>query len=247
MNVRWQISVGRLSDVLLPALVAFAIACSAWVLADARRRALARPALVAWTLGTLVLPFTVLPLYLLARLWSRATARADPDAPTTQPTQPLTTRLRACLARHAPTLLYAAVVALIAALYFAHDYRSLDARLARASDANLHGWHDRAAREYRAALQLVDDPHTHKLLALELVALQQWDAALVELRAAERGGEPDAVLPYHIANALDALDHREEASNEYQKFLAGDSCTQPTPDGRCARARGRLQSWQDVR
>src|SRR5256885_7017823 len=137
----------------------------------------------------LLLPLPLLPLYLVARLWRSRTH---------------TGQARSLRARLVPPLAYAAALFALAGLYFVHDYRSLDARLARASDADLHVQYERAAREYRSALQLNDDPHTHKLLGLELAAARQWTDALAELRAAERGGEPDAALPYHIAKALAA-------------------------------------------
>ena len=225
MSLHWQISFGQLFDLLRPVAVALAILCSTWVCADARQRGLRRYAIMAWALATFVLPFTFLPLYLLARLRARTT-NAE--------------RFRSRAARYAPPLAYAGLLGALAVLYFIHDYRSLDARLARASDARLREQHAEAAREYRAALRLVDDPHTHKLLGLELARTGQWPDALTELRAAERGGEPDAILPYHIANALDALGRHEEATGEYGKFLAGDMCAQPAQDGRCQRARARV-------
>ena len=225
MRLHWQISVGQLFDVLLPALVACGIVCSTWVLADARRRGLKPYALGAWTLATLALPFTFLPLYLIAR---RRTATDQP---------------RAFWSRPALTLIYAVALSALAALYFWHDYRSLDAHLARASGAKLHQQHARAAGEYAAALRLADDPHTHKLLGLELGATGQWADALAELRAAERGSEPDAALPYHIANALAALGRRAEAFGEYRRFLAGSSCTQSPPDARCAGAQAYVHEY----
>lgn len=218
MRPHWQISVGQLFDVLLPALVACAILCSTWVLADARRRGLKPYALGAWTLLTLALPFTFLPLYLLARLRTPAD-----QSQTLRP-------------RRAPVLVYAGALAALAAVYFWHDYRSLDAHLARASGAKLHQQHERAAAEYTAALSLADDPHTRKLLGLELGATGRWADALAELRAAERGGEADALLPYHIANALAALGRRAEAADEYRRFSAGGACTQSPPDARCVGA-----------
>ncbi|HEX8071950.1 MAG TPA: hypothetical protein VF546_18525 [Pyrinomonadaceae bacterium] len=240
MSLRWQISFGQLFEVLRPAAVALAVACSTWVLADARRRGLRPYACAAWTLATLVLPFTALPLYLLARLWRRTTEKttdANESAIDAGASAARVSRARAFRSRHAPTLVYALTVTALAALYFVYDYRSLDAHLARASDAKLNTQHARAAAEYRAALRLGDDPHTRKLLGLELAALGRWPEALAELRAAERGGEPDAALPLHLAKVLAALERREEAAAEYRRFLASELCTQPLPDARCARAR----------
>ncbi len=250
MSLRGPISVGQLFDVLLPAALALAIVCSTLVLADARRRALRRYTIIAWTLGTLILPCTVLPLYLLARLWQRApqpsddatkptATTADDDAAQTQQ-RALKTRPRSFASRHAPTLAYAALLTALGALFFYHYYFGLDGHLARASNAKLHEQHARAANEYRAALHSADDAHTRKLLGLELAASGQRAEALVELRAAEQGGEPDAALPYHIASTLDALDRRAEAVNEYQRFLVSDLCAQSVPDERCQSARTRV-------
>lgn len=281
MSLRGQISFGQLFDLLRPALYAFAVVCSTWVLADTRRRRLRRHACAGWTLATLVLPLTTLPLYLAARLWRRPPARAcatepEPPGSTSEPAAPpaacdtgaaaamnlsnvdgseptgaattdrtaaddepttLKARLRALWLRHAPVLVYLSVLTTLGALYFVHDYRSLDAHLARASNAKLNARHERAAAEYRAALRLRSDPHTRKLLGLELAALHQWPEALVELRAAEQTGEPDAALPFHLAAVLDALDRKAEAQTEYQRFLAGELCTSPHPDARCQAAR----------
>ncbi|MFL6209845.1 MAG: hypothetical protein ACJ74W_13395 [Pyrinomonadaceae bacterium] len=224
MRFHSSISVGQLFDVLLPAAVAVAIACSAWVLADARRRGLKHYVLGAWTLSTLLLPFTFLPLYLLTRM----RRRTGIDQP-----RPFRSRL-------ALPIVYAAVLTTLAALYFWHDYHSLDAQLARASGAKLHEQHERAANAYRAALGHTDDPHTRKLLGLELATMRQWPEALTELRAAEQGGEPDAALPYHIAIVLDALDQHDAAVSEYHRFLAGELCVQAAPDVRCDTARARV-------
>ncbi len=246
VSLHWQISAGQLFDVLLPAAGALAIICSTCVLADARRRALRPVATTAWTLGTLALPFTVLPLYLLARLWRRARPKDnEPEiiAPPVdveaapQRTPQAQTRF---LLRHALPLIYAVSLTALGALFFQHYYFGLDGHLARASNAKLHEQHARAVSEYRAALRLNDDPHTHKQLGLELVASGQWAAALGELRTAEQGGEPDAALPFHIANALAALARHAEAVLEYQRFLGGDLCTQSVPDERCQSARARI-------
>jgi tetratricopeptide (TPR) repeat protein len=283
VSLRWQISFGQLFDVLRPAVYALGVVSSTWLLADARRRRLRRYACAAWTLATLILPFTVLPLYLLARLWQRphpaetdahintsetetsetamtvnanetaanvgASAAETAVAPaadetTTASAPSFKSRLRALRSRYAPTLLYLLpplvyllIVTTLGTLYFIYDYRSLDAHLARASNAKLNAQHARAAAEYRAALRLRADPHTRKLLGLELAALQQWPDALAELRAADAAGEPDPALPFHLAAALAALDRKDEAHTQYQRFLAGALCTQPRPDARCAQAR----------
>jgi tetratricopeptide (TPR) repeat protein len=156
----------------------------------------------------------------------------------TEPSQPTRAPLR--LKRYAPSLLYAFALLSAGALYFYRDYRSFDAHLARAANARLRGRRDIAIREYRAALRLSDDAHTHKLLAVQLAEDGQTEAALDAFRAAERGGEPDELIPYRIAYALDALGRAGEAAGEYRKFLQGSSCARPSPDTRCAEASARL-------
>lgn len=138
-------------------------------------------------------------------------------------------------------LLYALALLLAGAVYFYRDYHSFDAHLARAANARLLGQRAATIRAYRAALRLADDAHTHKLLAVQLAEDGQTEAALSEFRAAERGGEPDELLPYRIAYALDALGRPSEAIVEYQKFLRGSACAPPSPDARCAEARQRTR------
>jgi hypothetical protein len=92
-------------------------------------------------------------------------------------------------------------------------------------------------REYRAALDVEDNPHTHKLLGIELADSGQWTEALSEFRAAERGGEPDELLRFRIGQALEAIGHQTEGATEYRKFLNSKACTKVLPDERCAVAR----------
>ncbi|MDQ3754256.1 MAG: hypothetical protein M3371_05940, partial [Acidobacteriota bacterium] len=138
-------------------------------------------------------------------------------------------------------LLYLLVLITLGALYFYRDYRTFDAHLARAADAKLHNKRARAIDEYRSALRLKDDPHTHKLLGLELAAEENYAEALAELRAAEQGGEPDALLPYQLATTLDALGRTDEAVAAYRKFLQSELCAQPLPDLRCVESRLRAR------
>jgi len=136
---------------------------------------------------------------------------------------------------------YLTILLALAAIFFYRDYYSLDAHLARASHGRLHGQRARAVNEYRAALRLRDDPHTRKLLGLELAANQQWDQSLAELRIAEQGGEPDEALPYHLATTLDALGRTDEAIAKYRKFSQSELCARPLPDPRCTHSQLRVQ------
>ena len=99
---------------------------------------------------------------------------------------------------------------------------------------------ERAIREYRAALALEDNPHTHKLLGIELAEGSQWESALREFQAAERGHEPDDSLPYRIAQTLQGLARGDEARVEFEKFLSSATCTQAHADNRCAIAREQI-------
>jgi hypothetical protein len=208
-------------------------------------------AMAAWTAGTLFFPLIILPLYLIARFALHKRARPAQVGPTSDgptqlepakvgPTRPGPTRLWKILL----PLLYTLSVLSLLALFFFHDYRSVDAHLARANQARLLNQPERTRREYRAALSLEDDAHTHNLLATELAGAGLWEDALLEMRAAERGGEPDETIPYRIANLLDLLNRRTEAAPEYQKFLNTRLCQQSLPDPRCENARLRLQAKQ---
>ncbi len=141
-------------------------------------------------------------------------------------------------------LVYATTTLLLGAGYFYLDYTSFDARFAAAQRATLFERKERAMREYRAALVLRDDAHTHKLLGLELAGAGRWEEALAEFRAAQRGGEPDARLLFHEAVALDALMRPAEAADVFRQFLQSKPCTRPEPDLFCGEAQARLRLGQ---
>lgn len=69
MGGKLQISVGDISEALRPALYVLAVLASTYVFASARPRFSAY-ATAAWTLLTLLLPPIVLPLYLIARIYT---------------------------------------------------------------------------------------------------------------------------------------------------------------------------------
>lgn len=137
---------------------------------------------------------------------------------------------------------YLSLVLSLLWLFLYRESQSVDAHLARANQARLLGQRERTIREYRTALRLEDDAHTHNLLAEELAGAGLWDEALAELRAAQNGGEPDEAIPYRIGTALDALKRRGEAAGAYSDFLKTGLCTQSLPDPRCLNARLRLQA-----
>jgi hypothetical protein len=258
--LQWQISGAYLFEWLRPALFALAALLSACVLFDARRRGFRLYAVILWTLGSLLLPHVVLPLYLVTYIFTwpgkreaaTSTEIATPPQaddisvkpsshqPDSQQPAPRTSLWRALVS----SVVYAILVLAGGALYFYRDLSSLDAHLVRAANARLRNQHELAASEYRAALRLRDDPHTRKLLAIELSAAHQYEEALTEFRAAERGGEPDDALPFHVAQTLEALRRPEAAANELQKFLQSRLCTQTWPDARCTNAQKRLQEMR---
>ena len=248
---------------LRPALFVLAALASAWVFHDARRRFDSYAAATACALLALLLPAVALPLYLIARMYQRRDGPADS---TTAPADAETgerpsstssdgdgdsdgddaeTGVEApalSRSRLAPPFVYLTAVLLVGGLYFYRDYMSFDAHFARARRAKLYNQRERTVREYRAALRLRDDAHTRKLLGVELAAAGRWEEALAELRAAERGGEPDESLPYREAVALDKLNRRDEAADAYRRFLRTRPCARPEPDPLCIDAQGRLDS-----
>ncbi|HEX8131542.1 MAG TPA: hypothetical protein VF527_20770 [Pyrinomonadaceae bacterium] len=169
---------------------------------------------------------------------------ADHVEPVAAADAPQMARMPFRFKRYAPSLLYTFALLCAGAVYFYRDYYSFDAHLTRAANARLVNRRDDAIREYRAALRIIDDAHTHKLLAVQLAEGGQTESALAEFRAAERGGEPDELLALRIASALDALGRAKEAAGEYQKFLQGSLCVRPAPDARCAEAAARLGQMQ---
>lgn len=153
----------------MPAAFALSALVSAWVLASARKRFKLQYAF-ALAIGTLFLPLIVFPVYLAIMLWRKATG---PPAKW----------------RYALPLLYATIVLSAIGIFFYLDSRSVDAHLARATRAKLVEDTNTAIHEYQQALAVDDDPHTHKLLAIELANAGRLDEAISEFRIAERGGE----------------------------------------------------------
>jgi len=158
-------SAGQLFDLIMPAAFAVSALVSTWVLASARKRFQLYYAL-ALAIGTLFLPLIVFPMYLVLLMY--------------RPKIGLPKRWRYSL-----PLLYAALALSAIGAYFYFDHRSVDAHLARATQAKLVEDSATAIREYRAALALEDDPHTRKLLAIALANAGYISDAIVEFRVAE--------------------------------------------------------------
>jgi tetratricopeptide (TPR) repeat protein len=247
VNFYRQISAGELFDLLRPAALVVSALLSTWVLASARRRRFRLPVAVAWALGTFFLTLVVLPLYLILRGSAKRRAKSIRSKNQKTPEQPAESRVAVVRFRFAAPVVYAAVLLSLIGLYMYRDHNSIDAHLARAEQAKVVGQREKAIREYRAALALEDNAHTHKLLGIELADAGNGSEALSEFRAAERGGEPDDSLSFRIGQALDAGGQPSEAVLEYKNFLNSHACTQTLPDERCETARRRVQLGQSHR
>ena len=162
-------SAGQLFDLIMPAAYVVSALISTWVLASARKRFRLHYAL-ALAVGTLFLPFIVFPIYLVIMMWR----------PKIGPPRRW---------RYSLPLLYVVIALSAIGAYFYFDSRSVDAHLARATRAKLVEDSATAIREYREALKREDDPHTHKLLAIELANAGYMEEANSEFQLAERGGE----------------------------------------------------------
>ncbi len=238
MTFKLDISAGEFFELIRPSVLVLSALVSTWVLASARRHRFTTYVAIAWAVVTLFFPLMALPLYLIARLIRR---RSDPahDASETRKT------LRTSMSRRvAVPLAYGAIVFSLIGFYLFSDHLSVDAHLARAVQSKLNGKRGAAIDEYRAALELDDNPHTRKLLAMELADSGDRTGALFELRTAEQGGEIDDLIAFHVATLLESLNLPNQATLEYQRFLESSACTQPFPDERCAGATLRVQAAQ---
>lgn len=161
---------GELFELIRPGVSIISILISAWVLASARKRFPFWIALLL-AIGALSFPLVVTPTYLAVILFWRGPVRAR--------------RWRVLL-----PLGYAALLLAVFGSTFLRETQTVDAHLARAVQAKLTEDHATAITEYRRALAIENDPHTHKLLALELAQTGQIDEAASEFRLAQQGGEP---------------------------------------------------------
>lgn len=213
-----KMSAGEIFDLIMPAAFLVSALISIWVLASARKR-FSLPNSMALAVLTLFLPLIVFPLYLVLMMWR----------PKIGPPKKW---------RYTLPLLYGFIVvsAIVAFYYF--DSRSVDAHLARATRAKLVEDRSTVIREYRQALAIEDDPHTHKLLAIELANAGELAEALSEFRLAQQGKEQDDSIYYHVGLLLERMNQTGQAKLEFQNFLMSATCTQI--DTRCEDARTRL-------
>jgi len=169
VSLKTNMSAGELFDLIMPAAYVASALLSTWVLASARKRFQLHFAF-ALALATLFLPVVTFPLYLAAIIWRR------PDKPPQR-------------WRYALPLLYAVILLSAIGLFVYFDGRTVDAHLARAARAKLVDDHNTAIKEYRQALAVEDNPHTRKLLAIELANAGYTSEANEEFRLAQQGGE----------------------------------------------------------
>jgi hypothetical protein len=219
---------GEFFDLIRPVVLVLSALLSTWVLSSARKARFRTLVSAAWALGTLLMPPVFFPVYLIARFAKRT------------PSPDVTHKVASIKQRLLIPLLYLIVVLSIIGWFYYRDTSSVDAHLARATDAKVRGQRNRTINEYRQALTLEDNAHTHKLLALELSEAGRLSEALSELRLAERGGEPDPLIPFRIGMLLDAMNNPNQAALEYKKFLQSDVCTQELPDTPCGHASARI-------
>ncbi|HEV2861163.1 MAG TPA: hypothetical protein VGX48_09165 [Pyrinomonadaceae bacterium] len=184
MAADWQLSAADISEAVWPAALLVSALASVWVLHDARRlfKSYSLLLALACALLTLALPPVFLPLYLARRLFARKETKGEEGDADARPRR---------LKRLALPVAYGAALFAVGGFLFVRDYRSFEARLARARLATHHGRHERAVAEYRAALRLRDDAHTRKLLGMVLLAAGRREEALAEFREAARAGEPN--------------------------------------------------------
>ncbi|HKV36735.1 MAG TPA: hypothetical protein VJP89_20515 [Pyrinomonadaceae bacterium] len=219
MIPRFNMSAGEFFELIRPIVVAISILLSAWVLASARKR-FSNLIAFAWAIGTLMLPLVVLPVYLSVILIWKWPARSR--------------RLRWLL-----PFAYAAILLAGVGLYLNHESGTVDDYLARATRAKLVDDHATAISEYRRALTIEDDPHIHKLLAVELMQAGYFTDAVSEFRLAQEGGEPDDFINYYLGLLLDRLNLKGQAKQEFENFLVSTTCTQEDP--KCAEVRERIK------
>ena len=211
-------SAGEVFELIRPSVLIVAALFSTWVLGSARKRFPLYIAL-AWALGTLFLPLVVLPVYFITiLLWRR---------PAYSPSWPLVLPLT-----------YGLIVTSSIAAYFYFDSRTVDEHLARAARARLIEDRGTVISEYRRALALEDNAHTHKLLAGELMQAGYLGDAISEFRLAQQGGEPDDFIHYNLGLIFERIDQNGQARLEFENFLLTKTCIEKDP--KCDEARERI-------
>src|ERR1044071_178113 len=177
-------SAGEIFDLIRPTATVVAALLSTLILASARRRFFLHYAFL-WAGLAFFLPPVVVPIYLATLLiWRPA-------------------RIEHVKHKFTLPIAYLAVLVGIFAVYQYRDNRLVDSHLAEASFAKVSSDQLTAIREYREALKIEDNAHTHKLLALSLMEAGDLNSAITEFRTALGGGEPDDAIHFYLGNALD--------------------------------------------
>lgn len=225
MPFRFNISAGEFFELIRPTVTIVSALISTWVLISARKRFSLYTALL-WSLTVFVLPTIVLPIYWATILVGKSFRLHNHSLrwPVVGPA------------------IYAIVLLSGSVIYLRSQNRGIDAHLFNASQAKVNGDSAKAIAEYRKALALEEDPHTRKLLAVELYRTAAWDQALTEFRLAEAGGEQDEWLPFSIGSVLMELGRPAEARIEYKRFVNGAACSREPGDARCNAAAVELNS-----
>jgi len=213
-------SAGEIFDLIRPTAIVLAALLSTLILVSARRRFFLHYAFL-WAGFAFFLPPVVVPFYLaILLIWHPP-------------------RIEHVKHRFLVPAAYLAMLLGIFAVYQYRDRRSVDSHLAEASFAKVSSDQLAAIRQYREALKVEDNAHTHKLLALSLMEAGDLNGAITEFRTALAGGEPDDSIYFYLGNALDKLSRKDEAVAEYQKFLNSKTCSEI--DARCDSVRERLK------
>jgi hypothetical protein len=213
-------SASELFDLIRPAVSVLSALVATAAVASARKRF---PLYQALLLGiaTFFFPLIALPIYLVVLVfWHR------------RKIDPIKGRFIV------PLIFLVVILASLAVLKYRED-RSVDAHLSRAALAKVNSTPTLAIHEYRQALKLEDDPHTHKLLAFVLAESGNLSEAIDELRIAKSGGEPDDAIHYHLGVFLERTNKKDEAQIEFKKFRESVTCRQI--DARCEHARQRIE------
>jgi tetratricopeptide (TPR) repeat protein len=207
-------SAAELFELFKPAVFVFSALASSMVLASGLRRGLKWYLIALWTLGCLWFVPVVLPLYLVFLLYNSGAksvgSHRNPDFTATK--------------RRLLAFAWFCAVTSVGYAVIRHDRNSIDAHLSRAITARVEGNRDRATAEYKAALALEPSPHNHNLLGTFLFEQSDWQGAVTELQAAEAGNEPDPLLNYRLAQALQKLGRTEESIMEFRRLAEGETC-----------------------
>lgn len=222
---RVNISAGEFFELVRPTVIIVSALVATWVLVSARKRFSLLSSLL-WSLGVFLLPAIVLPIYWATILVRKSVRVLHHDR-------------RWSVAF--PTL-YAIVLLTGSVLYLREQSHGADAHLFRASQAKVNGNPAQAIAEYRKALALEENPHTHKLLAIELYKSRELEPALKEFRLAESEGEQDEWLAYSIGSLLIEMGQTAEARTEYHRLVSGAACSREPNDQRCRTAKLGLNS-----